>query len=154
VSRALLSNPFMRRGLNSGRGAWPPPISEISEEELMGLDLEKYRKKLIWERDELGGEVGSVAEIAGGIPSDSDQDMAEVAQHGPVTDVEKQVVNLKSDRLERINAALQRIDEGTYGTCDACGEQIDPRRLDAEPTAMTCMNHLPPEEENFNPPKM
>jgi RNA polymerase-binding transcription factor DksA len=120
----------------------------------MTLDLEKYRKRLIWERDDLGGQIGTITAVSGGIPSDSDQDMAEVAQHGPVTDVEKSIIDLKSSRLEKINAALQSIEDGTYGICEKGGEPIEPERLDAEPTATTCMKHLPQEEENFNAPKM
>src|SRR3712207_9113179 len=34
-------------------------------------------------------------------------------------------------RLERVERALAKLDDGTYGTCDACGAAIDPRRLRA-----------------------
>lgn len=39
----------------------------------------------------------------------------------------------------RIRQALQRLEEGEYGVCAACGEDIPPRRLDLDPTAPTCI---------------
>lgn len=39
----------------------------------------------------------------------------------------------------RIDAALRRLDEDEYGYCADCGEDIDPRRLAADPTATLCM---------------
>lgn len=40
--------------------------------------------------------------------------------------------------LQRIDAALQRLGDGGYGTCPDCGESIDDARLRAEPTALRC----------------
>ena len=36
-----------------------------------------------------------------------------------------------------------RLAAGTYGTCEVCGEPIDPARLEARPTATTCVRHAP-----------
>ncbi|WP_238154573.1 TraR/DksA family transcriptional regulator [Ornithinimicrobium sufpigmenti] len=44
--------------------------------------------------------------------------------------------------LEEIEAALQRVAQGTYGTCDVCQQPIDPLRLDARPTARACVQHV------------
>lgn len=41
-------------------------------------------------------------------------------------------------RLEEVDAALRRLDEGTYGTCRVCGRPIPPERLEARPSATTC----------------
>lgn len=41
---------------------------------------------------------------------------------------------------EQIRAALHRIEAGTYGTCDACGADINPARLEAQPDATRCIN--------------
>lgn len=120
----------------------------------MAIDVEMYRRKLIWERDVLNGEIGSAPAASDSIPTDSNQDLIEVAQQGPVIDVEKHMLDLRSNRLEKINAAIQSIDEGTYGTCEKCGGQIDPRRLDVEPAATTCMDCLSAEEQNFEAPTM
>lgn len=41
--------------------------------------------------------------------------------------------------LRKINEALERIQAGTFGECEECGEEIDPRRLEARPTATHCI---------------
>ncbi|NCF25467.1 MAG: TraR/DksA family transcriptional regulator [Gammaproteobacteria bacterium] len=43
-------------------------------------------------------------------------------------------------QLREIDAALRRIDEGSYGNCERCEEPVDPRRLDADPTARLCID--------------
>ena len=40
--------------------------------------------------------------------------------------------------LDEVEAALTRLDEGTYGTCSACGTAIDDARLAGDPTVLTC----------------
>jgi DnaK suppressor protein len=45
----------------------------------------------------------------------------------------------RKEKLREIAAALKRIDEGDYGTCENCGEPINPRRLEADPTARLCI---------------
>jgi DnaK suppressor protein len=115
----------------------------------MALDLEKYRKQLIAERDRLNKEIPTVAEAAEPTPDDRQITAANAPMIGEIKDVQNRVIEMKSDRLERVRAALQSIDDGTYGTCIRCGKPIDPRRLDAEPMAITCMDCLSAEEENF-----
>lgn len=40
---------------------------------------------------------------------------------------------------DRIAAALDRIESGTYGLCERCGEPIDPRRLEVAPESVLCI---------------
>jgi DnaK suppressor protein len=42
-------------------------------------------------------------------------------------------------QLARVERALAKLDEGTYGTCDACGAQIPPARLRAMPDGVMCV---------------
>jgi RNA polymerase-binding transcription factor DksA len=42
-------------------------------------------------------------------------------------------------RLGDIDGAIERLDRGTYGRCDVCGEDIAAERLTARPTATTCV---------------
>jgi DnaK suppressor protein len=42
-------------------------------------------------------------------------------------------------QLEEIDAALERLAAGSYGTCERCGRGIAPERLDVRPTARTCV---------------
>ena len=48
-------------------------------------------------------------------------------------------VQQAEEHLAAIDAALGRIDAGTYGTCTRCGEPIPEGRLEARPTASTCV---------------
>lgn len=49
-------------------------------------------------------------------------------------------------RYNNIKRALAKIEAGTYGTCEVCGEVIETDRLDANPAARTCKAHLNEEE--------
>ena len=42
-------------------------------------------------------------------------------------------------KLTDVERALEKLDDGTYGTCDVCGEPIPPERLDAMPWATRCV---------------
>ncbi len=42
-------------------------------------------------------------------------------------------------RLAEIDAALLRLDGGSYGVCERCGRPIDPARLEVRPSARTCV---------------
>jgi DnaK suppressor protein len=42
--------------------------------------------------------------------------------------------------LSKVEHALEKIKNGTYGICDSCGKPIDPERLEALPQATVCMN--------------
>jgi YteA family regulatory protein len=48
-----------------------------------------------------------------------------------------------SQRLEEIDQALARIENGTYGVCVVCGEPIPYERLEAIPSAPTCLEDAP-----------
>ncbi len=41
--------------------------------------------------------------------------------------------------IKKVNEALERIEEGTFGECEECGEDIELRRLEARPTATLCV---------------
>jgi len=73
-------------------------------------------------------------------------------EEGPLDrDTQEQVTQLENDEtldgldargrqaLEAIDAALSRIELGTYGECVLCGEQIPAARLEAQPSAATCV---------------
>jgi DnaK suppressor protein len=46
----------------------------------------------------------------------------------------------ESKNLREVRAALRRIEDGTYGTCLDCEEEISPKRLNAVPWAPLCIN--------------
>ena len=41
--------------------------------------------------------------------------------------------------LQRVRSSMDRINKGTYGKCESCGEMIDTDRLSIDPTASKCM---------------
>jgi RNA polymerase-binding transcription factor DksA len=51
------------------------------------------------------------------------------------------LVNQTQGHLDEIDAALARLAAGTYGRCEVCGRQIPAARLEARPTARTCVEH-------------
>jgi YteA family regulatory protein len=44
------------------------------------------------------------------------------------------------DLLDKVNVALEKLEDGTYGICDSCGVEINPNRLEALPWASLCLN--------------
>jgi DnaK suppressor protein len=50
------------------------------------------------------------------------------------------MVDQLEDQLDEIGKALQRIDDGTYGKCNDCGNYILPERLEALPYAELCID--------------
>jgi DnaK suppressor protein len=52
------------------------------------------------------------------------------------------VADRTRDHLAEVEAALDRVVAGTYGICEVCHRPIDPERLEARPTARTCVEHV------------
>ena len=53
------------------------------------------------------------------------------------------VIRLRNDRanlLRKLDFALERLDDGTYGTCTACGKTIPRERLRAKPSVSLCIS--------------
>ncbi|MGI2328584.1 TraR/DksA C4-type zinc finger protein [Planococcus sp. YIM B11945] len=66
------------------------------------------------------------------------------------------ITQFKEEEIDDTKAALAAIEAGTYGTCTVCGKEIPYERLEAMPTALTCIDHAnqepdlttrPPEED-------
>ena len=53
-------------------------------------------------------------------------------------DIEFALIQMKSETLDKINEALRRLDEGTYGNCFECGDEVAEARLRALPFAVRC----------------
>ena len=120
----------------------------------MAINTGKYRQQLLDERDRIKQDILGRTELPQSFSDDGALDSADCSVREHSMDLEGSLMNMKSDRLENINAALQRIERGDYGICVKCRKEIDPKRLDAEPTAMTCMDCLPAKEQSFSAPTM
>ena len=53
-------------------------------------------------------------------------------------DIELALIQMKSETLNRVDDALTRLEQGTYGNCFECGEEIAEKRLKALPFAVRC----------------
>ncbi len=51
-----------------------------------------------------------------------------------------EIARRRANEVRRIDAALARIDEGAYGYCVTCGEDIAAKRLDLDPAAAVCID--------------
>jgi len=75
------------------------------------------------------GEVTKLAEVFDAVES-SEADIQE--------DIELALIQMKSETLNKVDDALARLEQGTYGNCFECGEEIAEKRLRALPFAVRC----------------
>jgi DnaK suppressor protein len=69
----------------------------------------------------------------------NDSHMADSASETLSREIELSLEDNAEHLLKAIDAALARIDEGTYGTCERCGKPIAAERLEALPWAAKCI---------------
>src|ERR1700693_4967142 len=108
------------------------------------IDDTAARRKLDAERDKLQGMVAGLRTETSRGESEQAGALAADAQHpgdvsGETFEREKDLAILEGleAELAEVEAALRRLDEGTYGIDEVTGERIDPARLDALPEART-----------------
>jgi DnaK suppressor protein len=65
-------------------------------------------------------------------------DAAEASEADIQDDIEFALIQMKAETLAKIAEALSRLDEGTFGYCFECGDEISERRLRALPFAVRC----------------
>jgi DnaK suppressor protein len=65
-------------------------------------------------------------------------DAAESSESDIQDDIEFALIQMKAETLNKIEEALRRLEEGTFGYCFECGEEISERRLRALPFALRC----------------
>jgi RNA polymerase-binding protein DksA len=71
--------------------------------------------------------------------------MSSVPTHPGDADVEGmdaqiEIAQNEAGLFEQVEAALERIEAGTFGSCEECGREISPERLDAVPYAPLCID--------------
>ena len=93
--------------------------------------LEEERRDLVTKLEELG--LGGAGLTYDSNFADSSQVTAERGE------VEALGASLR-ETLGEVERALVKLGEGTYGTCEDCGQPIDPLRLEAKPAARYCIN--------------
>jgi RNA polymerase-binding protein DksA len=96
-----------------------------------------YKKVLLKRREELVRELrGENNVLAASVQS---PDAVEFAVKTMEQDVAAATTEMRNRELREIEGALQRVESGTYGECEACGEEINPNRLKAIPSARFCL---------------
>ncbi|MFC1687978.1 TraR/DksA family transcriptional regulator [Patescibacteria group bacterium] len=106
----------------------------------MTKKLAEEKKQLEGQLEELAGFSSSSKKKEGGVQwteigSKDDENAAEVTTYQDKLSLE---TNLRNS-LEDVNAALEKIDAGTYGVCSSCGNEIQMKRLEIVPSATLCI---------------
>ena len=101
--------------------------------------LEQRKEQLLQELDEVRRDTLAVASATGrgdAERSNSPRDQANNIARGMVRDAE---ATRDHDELVAVRAALERMDEGSYGDCTDCGKPVGVARRLAQPSAARCI---------------
>lgn len=102
-------------------------------------DADAQRGVLIEEHEHLAAEIG---ELHVGDPSEShDENFADSGQVAAEQGENMALAGRLREQLDDVARALDKLDAGTYGLCEACGEVIGADRLEAMPAARYCILH-------------
>jgi len=113
------------------------------------IDTEVFRTRLETERERVRAAVQflhednshSLEEETGEVnASGADNHLGDTASATYDRELEQGLEEGAEELLAKIDAALRRIDAGTYGTCENCGEPIGEERLEAMPWATLCID--------------
>lgn len=115
-------------------------------------DISGFKKALEAEKRILEEELPSLGERNPDRPSEWEPTKPEGDEFGAdrndnadiIEDMEENSASLSEleGRFNAVVAALAKIEEGTYGACEVCGEDIEADRLAANPAAPTCKKHM------------
>ena len=112
----------------------------------VSLDLDHFRELLESERARLQHAMsavhhdGSLLEETGDLAIGLGDHLADSASETYMRELDGGLEENAEHVLAEIEAALARIDAGTYGFCSVCGRQIDEERLEAIPYATLCID--------------
>jgi DnaK suppressor protein len=114
-------------------------------------DLAHQREKLLALRARLQGDMTQMSDNAlnkdHNMSTSMPNHMAELASANFDQEFTLSLVGSEEDALEQIEAAIERIENGTYGQCDTCGVKIPKSRLEAIPYAAQCVRCASQQEE-------
>lgn len=114
-------------------------------------DTQHFKNKLLAEKKLVLQELGEVGAIDpdtnewGPKPEPAEESSPDANDLGDrFEDFEEKssLTDTLSGRLSEIDKALDNIDDGSYGKCSVCEKEIENERLNANPAAETCMEHL------------
>ena len=97
--------------------------------------LEERRREIM---DQVQGKIRDVRSEGANNPNQGVLDAVESSEADIQDDIEFALIQMKSETLNKIEEALHRLEDGTFGYCFECGEEISERRLRALPFAVRC----------------
>jgi DnaK suppressor protein len=97
--------------------------------------LEERRREIL---TEVKGKMRDVRAVGASGEGQGVLDAAETSEADIQDDIELALIQMKTETLHKIEEALARLDEKTYGYCFECGDEISERRLRALPFAVRC----------------
>lgn len=115
------------------------------------MKTEHLRKKLEAEKARLESEMGGIGRRNLAVPGDWEAIPSEMGTEADLADQADVVMSHESNtailadleaRYDTILTALSRIEKGTYGKCEICSKKIEEVRLEADPSATTCTEHM------------
>ena len=115
----------------------------------MSIDTEHFRTLLMEERERVQRAIahlrdehpGSLEDETDELATAGDNHMGDIASATLDREIDYSLGENAGQHLAEIDAALKRIDDGTYGTCVEGGEDIGHERLEAMPWASLCIDH-------------
>jgi DnaK suppressor protein len=102
--------------------------------ELRGI-LEGRRREIV---SAVQDKIRDVRSEGANNPTHGVLDAAETSEADIQDDIEFALIQMKAETLNKIEEALRRLEENTFGYCFECGEEISERRLRALPFAVRC----------------
>jgi DnaK suppressor protein len=110
------------------------------------IDIEQLRDRMLEERQRVVDAIDNIhAENPGTIGEETEETTFQDNHLGDIATAtfDREMASTLEDNsthvLTEIDAALKRIDEGTFGVCTRCGQPIDAERLEALPWATLCI---------------
>lgn len=101
--------------------------------------VEKFKKQLLEKREEILNEAGrtlsDMTDQNQNIPDPNDRATVESGRS-----FELRIRDRERKLLSKIEEALERVEEGEYGICEDCGEEIGLKRLEARPVTTLCID--------------
>jgi DnaK suppressor protein len=101
--------------------------------------LEFFRKKLLKMREAILDKSKKLKEDSYTLGTDGIQDMADAASNAYNADILMSLSDNDLTLLKEIDSALDKIAASSYGVCEECEEEINEKRLEANPVARYCI---------------
>ncbi len=102
-------------------------------------DLKKFKELLEARKQEIMAQAESTKEKGMVFDPDDLPDEVDLASSEADQSMNLRLRDRERVLLRKVEKALQKINEGNYGTCESCGEDIEVKRLEARPVADLCI---------------